>query len=86
MNLSILFKCTYSFSFEQIHIQPTSILHPPAAGLIADNKPQAKTLLRGTTMEAVNLKKLMHRFTIEEVLRAMQEVEHEVGVGVGPDT
>jgi len=35
-------------------------------------------------MEAVKLKKLMHRFTIEEVLRAMQEVEHEVGVGVGP--
>ena len=86
MYLSIPFNCTYSFFVEQIHIQPTSIPHPPAAGLIADNKPQAKTLPTGTTMEAVNLKKLMHRFTIEEVLRAMQEVEHKVGVGVGPDT
>jgi len=70
-----------------IHIQPTTILppvSPSAPCLTADNKPQANTLPTGTTMEAVKLKKLMHRFTIEEVLRAMQEVEHEVGVGVGP--
>lgn len=72
-------KCPFSWSVSitflslQIHIQSASV-SLSAACLTADNKSQANTLPTGTTMKAVKLKKLMHRFTTEEVLRAMQEV------------